>query len=1157
MTHKDNKKSTVMKKNIFNINKNIFLFIFFTIFSFFISANLIFAQQFGDPLFNNSPLKSGIWRKISVFNDGVYKISGAEIKNWGWNLSQINPQTIQIFGNHGAMLPENNTEPRPIGLQENAITIFDGGDGKFDEQDFILFWGESPHKWFFNTSSLSYQHQINLYSKQTSYFITFGQGNGKRIITKPVNNASPSISLNTYDYKVWYEKEVSKIIHSGKEWLGEDFKDKSNQVFNISVPNPVNSAANLKIVFAGRGKPSNVNYFFNGQFWGTVTSLGGSDDNIALNKRNIAINTYQIPISISNNAFEIKYIKGGANSNGFLDYYEFIAKSNLGYESLLQFSNSEAVGKANVRYDIINNGANFNAWDITNPYNPEKIDLRQGSNTLFFIDSNGNQLKKYFAFDGTVFNTVRDDGGIANQNLAGIAAPDLVIICHPAFLNQSIKLANYRTSKNGLEVAVVTPQQIYNEFSSGSQDISAIRDFLRNTYYKTPGKLKYVLLYGDASFDYLDRIPKNTNFIPTFESEESSIEESSFCSDDFFGYLSANDGNIENNNSKELEISVGRLPAENEKEADVLLEKLLNYEQPASFGNWRNNLVFLADDVDESWDITHALQSEYLTNSINTNSPLFNSSKIYLDAYKEEIIAGGGAYPAASNAINENIVKGSLVFNYIGHGGSLGLAKERVLTIDQVKAWNNINSLPLFITATCELTAFDNPAVKSFGEELILNPKGGAIALLTTTRVVFSGPNESLSRGVWDNNILDISKPQRIGDIYLRTKNRNSGNSTNDLRFSLVGDPSMHLAIPKHKIILDKINDKTVSALGDSFKALGLASLEGHLEKNNQMWNTFNGEIDIIVFDKPSEFKTLANGDNSRPINFKDQRSIIYRGKTQVINGKFRIIFMVPKDINYQIGKGKISMYAHNNEEDAAGVYNDIIIGGSNTDFAIDNTVPEVKIFLNSKKFINGGVTNENPLFLADLFDGNGINLSSSGIGRGIILTLDKGTKNEKQYVLNDFYTSAIGDFQNGTIAYQLTALSAGRHTLHLKVWDTYNNSAEASIYFIVGESKAEFDILKLRSVPNPFSIIPNLIVDHNRPNSDLTLKNELIASNGVMVLSHTHIIYDASNSISLKLSENNDWTNLIKPGVYILRSTISTSNGETKTVIEKIVYTQ
>ncbi|MES2880520.1 MAG: type IX secretion system sortase PorU, partial [Bacteroidota bacterium] len=675
---------------------------------------------------------------------------------------------------------------------------------------------------------------------------------------------------------------------------------------------------------------------------------------------------------------------------------------------------------------------------------------------LKFVND-AQQLREYVCFS-TIFLTPKSEGKVANQNLHAATEKDYLIITHPNFLVQAQRLAQHHTQKNNLRTLVVTTEQVYNEFASGSPDPTSIRDFAKmyfDRYKTTWGNTgKYLLLFGKSSFDYKNRVLNNTMFVPGYESVASLDPLSTYTSDDFFGFLEdaedINSGVVVNT----LDVGIGRVPAKNNEEAKNFVDKVIGYHEANSLGPWRTNLNFIADDEDQN---LHLQDAEVLTAISGATSPVFNNQKIYLDAFQQEGGSAGGRYPAANAVINNNIFNGTLFWNYSGHGGPQRLAEEVVIDQSIVNNWNNVNRLPLFITATCDFAPYDNPSANSLGENLLVRPKTGAIALMTTTRVVFAFSNRIMN----DNYLRTALQPdaqgryKTLGEAVRDAKNytyQTSGDITNNRKFALLGDPALTLGFPTFKVMATTVNGKNILAIADTLRATDEAIIEGEVQQNGgALLSNFSGTVFLSLYDKPRTVTTLANDAGSQPVAFSDASSILFRGKASAINGKFRLNFKLPKDINYQYGSGKISLYAHDGVKEGAGFSSNIIIGSIGNTATTDVNGPAIKAFLNDEKFVNGSITNANPILLLHLTDSSGINTGSAGIDHDIVATLDND--NNQYFVLSNFYESDLDDFTKGKISFQLPQLKPGRHSLKIKVWDAVNNSSEYMMDFTVVES--------------------------------------------------------------------------------------------------------
>jgi hypothetical protein len=692
------------------------------------------------------------------------------------------------------------------------------------------------------------------------------------------------------------------------------------------------------------------------------------------------------------------------------------------------------------------------------------------NNTLVFDDLTG-QLNQYIAFAPGNFLKPEVIGEVPNQNLNGIYGVDMIIISHPLFMNQANQLANHRRNVDGLKVVIVNPEQIYNEFSSGKPDVSAIRNFVKMVYEKAEGgsdMLRYLLLFGKGSYDNRPGDPSGINFIPTYQSANSLRPTQSFVSDDFFGLLDDNEGEY----SGLVDIGIGRLPVATPEQAQTLVNKIINYNTPGKKGDWQNILCFIADDGDNN---IHMRDADILAEGIKEVYPSFNTEKIYLDAWPKIGTSLGQRYPEVNLAISERIRKGALIMNYTGHGNELKLADENILDINDALSWKNSDRLPVFMTATCEFSRFDNPERVSAGEMLLLNPGGGSIAMFSTTRLVYATPNfflnQNFYRFILEKAIND--REMRLGDVMRLTK-INSGSGINKRNFTLLGDPSMKLAIPSHRVIITSVNQTPVNEIPDTLRALSKVDISGIVEDyQGNIMSDFSGIVYQTVYDKENIITTLGN-DGAAPFNFTSRSNILYKGKASVTGGKFSFSFIVPKDIGYHYGNGKISSFAENGQTDAAGYLGNIIIGGSDPDAASDTRGPEIELFMNDLNFVSGGITNQNPRLLARLTDSSGINTLGSGIGHDITLVMNRDPSN--MLVLNEYYVADTDSYQSGSIEYPFSDLKEGNHNLKLKAWDVHNNSSEAFLEFTVSQS-ATLALKHVFNYPNPFTTILNFIL--------------------------------------------------------------------------------
>jgi hypothetical protein len=649
-------------------------------------------------------------------------------------------------------------------------------------------------------------------------------------------------------------------------------------------------------------------------------------------------------------------------------------------------------------------------------------------------------------------------------------------------------------------------------------------------------------------------VKNNTNFVPAWENNFSLDPLATYASDDFYGFLDDNEDINSGAIINYLDVGIGRVPAKNIEEAKNFVDKVENYFASQSLGPWRNNLTFIADDEDQN---LHLQDAEIITTTANTIAPVFNQEKIYLDAFHQESGSGGSSYPQANQAINNQVYNGTLIWNFTGHGGPGRLAEETILDQDIINNWNNPNRLPLFITATCGFGVYDVPGINSAGENILMRPKTGAIALMTTTRVVFAFSNR-----IMNNNYLQFAlqpdasgKYKSLGDAVREAKNytyQTSGDVTNNRKFTLLGDPALTIAYPVLKVHATKVNG-IPAAQADTISAKEKIIIEGEItDVQGNLLTGFNGNVYPAVFDKPQNVNTLANDPTSLQTSFSTQTNVLFKGKASVNNGRFSFSFKVPKDINYQYGNGKLSLYAENGSQDGNGFFTNLIVGGAGNNIDNDHEGPEIRPYLNDEKFVNGGLTNESPVLIIKLADSSGINTVGTGIGHDIVATLDND--NRQFFILNDFYQGDLNSYQQGVVSFQLPVLEPGIHTLRIKAWDVLNNSREVILDFTVAKDEG-LELSHVLNYPNPFTTKTQFWFEHNKPGQDLQVRLQIFTLSGrVIKMIQKTIITAGNRSSELEWDGRDEYGDKVGRGVYLYKLSVTASGKLKKEKIEKLV---
>lgn len=1059
---------------------------------------------------SSSVLSGGTWYKLGVTEDGIYKVDYNFLRSLGIPVENIDPRKIKIYGNGGEMLPQPNDEPRPDDLLENSILVVGENDGKFNSGDYALFYGQSPHKLRFKEEGgdvqIEYSHHN--YADTSYYFITVSGEPGLRV-TNAQDLGSTFPKIKYFDHLAYHEMDQYNILMywgsgSGREWYGEIFRIKTTYDFEFEVPGltPNSEIKVISAVMAQSYSPTSFTLRMNNMDLGRqeMDVIPNSTYAIKGRKRidEFTMNTGSLPENTEKLVLRYIFSRGSSSlSDGYLDYLNLWCRRDLEtFPDQVRFRSVESLSNPVSTFELRDSGHPLDIWDITDPIHPAVQEFTK-ENQVYSFGKETDQLKEFILFnEGNHLIPVFYDQ-VNNQDLHAMMTPELLIITHPDFMPAANRLASHR-QQQGMSTEVVNIYQIYNEFSSGTQDITALRDFVKYLHDKND-RLKSLLLFGRGSFDYKNRIDFNTNFVPIYESRNSLHPIYSYSSDDYYGFLDANEGEWTETfyGDHAMDIGVGRLPVKSIAEANVVVDKIILYETNKNcFGSWRNDIYFVADDGDGTDGTRHSKDADRLSVLVDTSYANFNIRKIYIDAYEQIIQTNQEEAPGAKEAIRNAVKNGALMINFTGHGSENQWTRESILNISSINQWNNIFKLPLLVTATCEFGRHDDPQKISGAEYALINDRGGAIGLVTTARPVFSSTNFILNESFYDFVFEKVDgEYQTIGEIFRKTKNASLNGPVNR-NFSLLGDPSMKLVYPNRNLVIDKINERLLEDQTDTLEALKKVRVSGKVfDADYKIMNGYNGTLTATVYDKSQLKQTLGTQD---PVMvYSERSSMIFRGDASIKNGEFSFEFIVPENIDYQIGDGKISLYSidDNLQIDAAGSNQNFYVGGSIINPPVDNTPPEVILYLEDSTFNFGDLTSDHPDLIADVFDENGINLIENNISKGLIVVLD----DEKQIIVNQFYKADPDDYQNGRLNYQLSELDEGRHTVLLKVWDTYNNLTEASTEFIVGEDN-KLIIQNVLNYPNPFRDETRFSFEHNRSGENLSIIIQIFTIKGQLV---------------------------------------------------------
>jgi hypothetical protein len=1101
----------------------------------FLLSSGVFAQA------QSSLLAEGDWVKFSVTERGIYRLRGVDLQAAGISLAGVNPSEIRVGTMPGGPLPQILEEGTPPGLREIPVAVTGVEDGTFDPQDQILFYLEGPDR--VRSTDEGPDFEYNPYSQKNYVFVGINAGAGTRISTPPLVN-SPGTVYNTFTDLRFYKFPMNNLLESGREWYGQRLQSGQAAAIDFTFPQLINGS-NVRItsaVMAQSFSPATFTVSWDGAVAGEHQiqavpdflnpptgnpfrySVKGRDD----------IATFTTTATTGSGVYRLLYSytgEGSARSVGYLNYVVIEAERALS----LQNGNLLFAGKGAGTYRVAFSETLPVVWDVTDLYNPFQVTVRSASGSLEFDQQEGG-LRLYTAFTPATVGIPALEGPVDNQNLPEDPAANLLIVTHADFIDAANTLASHRSAYNQYQVRVVTAEEIYNEYSSGRQDVTAIRNYARELSLK--GDLRYLLLIGKGTYDYLNILGTNSHFIPTYESRNSLQPLDSYASDDYFGFLETGEGAWEEKSggNHTLDIGVGRLPVTSASQANAMVEKIMRYDlEPDTRRDWRSRLVFVADDEDFN---LHHRQAEELAEFTDTTFKDYRSKKIYLGAYEQETGTGGQSAPGANEEIDRTVQNGSLIINYTGHGGENGWAQEAILTRLMIEQWQNRNKLPLFVTATCEFGRHDNPRQVSGGEMVVTMPQGGAIALLSTGRPVFANSNFEVNKAFYES-VFDYEngvKPA-LGDVFKNTKNASINeaidiNRVGNRNFTLLGDPSQVLAYPQKEIRITSIVSD--GAATDTLKAGARVHIEAEVVLENGLRDmNFSGKADLAVLDKPVVKQTLID-----PVfTYSSWENFIFKGKSTVTEGAMSFEFVVPAGITQPAGKGRIQLYAYDQGMDAVGGSDSVEMGGISLVPPSDTEGPQFSIHFGDSINTSRTNINDNTLLFVKLTDESGINLSGFSSGNSLRAILD-----EEVFVLNEYYTAVENSFQTGWVAFPLYDLEKGQHTLTIQAWDVYNNPGETTITFSVADP-GTLVLNNVMNYPQPVFDQTTFRFDHNRAGEDLDVVWELIGSHGQLIEKNEFRIEDSPSSVILATWQRGDGTKKLDPGIYFysigVRSTL------------------
>ena len=1127
------------------------------------------AQSAGNRYAEHSVLKEGRWVKIRVEKAGIYQITHSSLRSMGF----ANPEKVRLYGLNVEVLPENGLENLDDDLVELPLLRTEGK---------VLFYGRGTTRWTLssvNSRTSQFTHFNNPYATSTCYFLTENtDGEPLDLEAFAYETESNAPTQITFPEHALLEQDEFSYMNSGRTFFyAYDFQSGNIQTYTLPLPGIADqSHVNLNVQFVAK-EASSYTVTFNDTVLATQAISSPSD---SYESATLSNSRYDISPSRRSEKNTIKLVHTrGSGISGHLDYIQ------ADYLRRLSLQDNELLFRPSRSGDqvfVLTEGKSETIfWHINGTTNLEEV---AGT-----FDSSTNTWRVPFSTNTDIPNAWKDEeivafnpsasfpsptvvGTIENQDLHALSSLDYVVIVPTSgkLLAQAQRLANAHVEQDSLRTLVITVDKIYNEFSAGSPDATAIRRFMKMLYDKAESdddKPKNLLLFGDCYWDNrlvtsaLRKISAN-DILPTYQSDNSLSHTKSYVLEDYFGLV---DDNAPSNVLRaKPRVGVGRIPVTTVKEAKDVVDKLLTYIYNKEVGSWKNTIGVLCDDGNAN---VHMEDGDAVIEQTTRLTPDFRIQRIYWDTYERVKSTTGNSYPATQKDIDKLMQDGALIMNYTGHGASYCLSHEQVMRTENFAAWSSPR-LPLWITAACDVTPFDMNT-ENQGVTALLNPKGAAMGFVGTARTVYSSPNRAFNLR-YMRYLLDMKEDgstNTLGEAlalaktdYLETYSTSI--PANLAHFVLLGDPAIKLARPTYTIAVDKINEMYAPGTPQTVSAGSLVKVEGHIVGlDGKLADDFNGLVSPVVMDNVEQVvcknnsygeDTHSGGNGDTPAHqFSDRLRTLYTCSDSVRNGRFTLTFPIPLDNNYSGEAGLISLYAHNADHkiEAHGRFENFLINGTATDMANDTVGPAIECYLNTDRFTNGSIVNPTPLLVASLHDESGINMTGSGVGHDITAMIDNSEP--MTYSLNSYFTPTVGSYQNGTVTFSIPELEDGHHTLTLRAFDILNNTSAVTIDFFVNQSTAP-DIFDL-FVNSPVRDQAVFTIVNDRPQSNINLKLDVYDVTGRSVWSTQENNFSTSSTYTFtwNLSETDSH---LPAGIYIVKAQLSSAGSHTATTAKKFI---
>ena len=1093
----------------------------------------------------NSVLANGRWVRVLVKESGVHKITDSELRKMGFK----NPSKVRLYGYGGNILPEKGLASLVDDLCEVPL---------WRENGYMLFYANGALSWRYDGAN--YVRVQNVYSEYGCYFLTESKEQPLEFPSVTLQATTTQEYTSFTDYAL-YENDAKSLCSYGRELVDDyDYSRGRSVSYKIPVTGVVDGKASLELSFATNGaEQSRVEVTVDGNSVGAL-SVGRTTSG---EMGKIVSGRYSVSAFADNPVVKLLHSVNSSSVTGFLNYI------TLNFQRALSLYGSQTLfrgplQRGNALFKVAGANAHTRVWDVSSAAAIKELRGTLNGTTYSVVapaDYNSNMV--VVDVKGS-FPSVKVVGEVPNQNLHAMGQVDMVIIVpsNGKYLHAAERLAAAHRAADGITVEVVTAQQVYYEFSSGTPDVTAYRRLMKMLYDRATTSEeapKYLLLMGDGWYDNrLITFPgrNQDDYLLCYESANSVDAIESYVLEDYMGFLDDSEGS--NHNRDKVDIGIGRLPVQSVNEVNGVVDKIISYMDNKAAGAWQNVVSLLADDGDIKMPNQHMKDADSIAAVMERNYPLYAIDRIYWDDFPCEPSASGLRYPAVTQAIYERLDKGALVVNYSGHGSANLLSHEMVWKASDMAAVNSPR-VPFWVTASCDIGPFDL-GDNSVAESAILNPNGAAIGLFTTTRTVLQSYNSVINKAFMKELLASVASGKKVavGDAVRRAKcnviTAGADYSVNKLQFVLLGDPALRLKTPEYRIVIDEFNG--ASAGTSSLASAGsLLNISGHVESaDGLLVSDYTGTLYSTLFDRAEQVYT-RNNTGLGSYKYTAFKNTLFAGSNSISGGRFAITVPVPMDISYSNEQGALNLFAVDSSmvRLAQGRYDDFIVGGTSQDISNDGKGPEIALYLNTPSFADGDEVNSKPCLWAEIYDENGINTVGTGIGHDMIAIVDNDPNHT--YNLNNLFTPDVGDYRRGTVMLLLNELDEGEHSLVLRAWDLYNNSSTARINFVVNPALApEFVQLRLNPSPVVYGTSARFELVHDRMQSEMEVRIDIFNLQGQVLWSRT------SNETSDGALLSSEWDGTaqggqpLPVGVYLARAYIVSDGVQSSTRTIKFV---